>query len=179
VELLAFRRDQTTLFYGEFFFWVNFVALTLQAFVASRLLKYGGFGAILLLLPVVALGAYGVMALTSVIAVSKLLGVVKLMKTAENATDYSINNTARHVLWLPLSSELTYKGKPAIDTLFARFGDGIAAVTVFVGVHLMALSLTGFFAINVALSLVWLAVGVMVVREHRRLSGGVDDAPGR
>ena len=46
----AFIRDQTTRFYGDLFFWVNLTALFLQAVVASRLLRYGGFGAILVAL---------------------------------------------------------------------------------------------------------------------------------
>ena len=80
-SMLKFVRDGTTAFYGNFYFWVNIAALLLQAFVASRLLKYGGFAAILLILPVIALMSYSVMALLPVLA------VVKLMKIAENATD--------------------------------------------------------------------------------------------
>ena len=160
----AFVRDGTTSFYGNFFFWVNIVALLLQAFVASRLLKYGGFAAILLVLPVIALTSYTLMALLPVLA------VVKMMKIAENATDYSINNTSRHVLWLPVSSAMKFVGKPAIDTLYVRLGDGLAAITVLVGVQLLALSKSAFFGFNVALVLCWLVVGFLLVREHRRAS---------
>ena len=160
--LLTFVRDGTTAFYGNFYFWVNIVALLLQAFVASRLLKYGGFAAILLILPVIALMSYSVMALLPVLA------VVKMMKIAENATDYSLNNTSRHVLWLPVSSAMKFHGKPAIDTLYVRLGDGLAAITVLVGVHLLALTTQAFFAFNVLLVLCWLVAGVLLVREHRR-----------
>jgi len=162
--MLTFIRDGTTAFYGNFYFWVNIVALLLQAFVASRLLKYGGFAAILLVLPVIALMSYSVMALLPVLA------VVKLMKIAENATDYSLNNTSRHVLWLPVSSAMKFRGKPAIDTLYVRLGDGLAAITVLVGVHVLALSTAGFFTFNVLLVLCWLVAGVLLVREHRRAS---------
>ena len=162
--LLTFVRDGTTAFYGNFYFWVNSVALLLQAFVASRLLKYGGFAAILLILPVIALASYTVMALLPVLA------VVKMMKVAENATDYSLNNTARHVLWLPVSSAMKFRGKPAIDTLYVRLGDGLAAITVLVGVHLLALATVEFFIFNVLLVLCWLLAGVLLVRAHRRAS---------
>ena len=161
--MLEFTRDGTTAFYGNFYFWVNIVALLLQAFVASRLLKYGGFAAILLILPVIALMSYTVMALLPVLA------VVKVMKIAENATDYSLNNTSRHVLWLPVSSAMKFRGKPAIDTLYVRLGDGLAAITVLVGVHVLALTTAAFFAFNVFLVLCWLVVGVLLVREHRRV----------
>ncbi len=164
--VLEFTRDGTTIFYGNFFFWVNIVALLLQAFVASRLLKYGGFATIALMLPVVALLSYTAMALLPILA------IVKMMKIAENATDYSINNTARHVLWLPVSSEMKLRGKPAIDTLYVRLGDGLAAVTVLVGVQLLAMSTRSFFIFNVSLVLCWLAFTFMMIREHRKASQG-------
>jgi AAA family ATP:ADP antiporter len=162
--LLVFTRDGTTAFYGNFYFWVNIVALLLQAFVASRLLKYGGFGVILLTMPVVALVSYTAMAFIPILA------IVKAMKIAENSTDYSINNTARNVLWLPVSAELKYKGKPTIDSLFVRVGDGIAALTVLVGVQLLALSTQSFFVLNVVLVFIWIVVAFVVIREHRRIS---------
>jgi len=158
-----FTKNGTTAFYGDFFFWVNVVALVLQSIVASRLLKYGGFAAILLMLPVIAVVSYSVMALLPILA------IVKVMKIAENATDYSINNTARHVLWLPVSSEMKFRGKPAIDTLYVRIGDGMAALTAFVGVR-MALATESFFIFNVALVLLWVVFAVMLIREHRKAS---------
>jgi AAA family ATP:ADP antiporter len=148
---------------------VNIAALILQAVVASRLLKYGGFGAVLLLLPVIALVSYTTM------WVMPILAIVKLMKIAENSTDYSINNTARNVLWLPVSSEMKYKGKPAIDSLFVRTGDGLAALTVLVGVQFLALETRTFFAFNVFLVVIWTAASVLVVREHAKLSVREDE----
>ena len=162
--LIAFTRDGTTAFYGDFFFWVNIMALLLQAFVASRLLKYGGFGAILLTMPVVALVSYTAMAFVPILA------IVKAMKIAENSTDYSINNTARNVLWLPVSAEMKYKGKPTIDSLFVRMGDGIAALTVLIGVQILAFSTQSFFILNVLLVFIWIAFAFVVIREHRRIS---------
>ena len=61
--------------------------------------------------------------------------------------------------------------------MFVRFGDGLAALTVLVGVNLWALPTASYFAINVGLVLVWLALAVVVIREYRRLSGA-DDGDG-
>jgi AAA family ATP:ADP antiporter len=162
--VVDFVREGTTAFYGSFAFWVNVVALVLQALVASRLLRYGGFGAILLLLPTIALMSYTAMALVPVLA------VVRVMKIAENSTDYSINNTARQVLWLPTTSEMKYRAKPAIDSLFVRVGDGLAALTALIGVQVLALTTRSFFVLNVALAVAWVAVASAIVREHRRLT---------
>ncbi len=164
--LLAFTRSETAIFYGSFYFWVNVSALLLQCFFASRLLKYGGFGVMLLFAPTISLLAYSAMALVPVLA------VVKAMKVADNATDYSISNTARNVLWLPVPARTKLKAKPAVDSLFARAGDGFSALTVLVGVHLLDLGTGGFFVFTVALVLAWLAMAALVAREHSHLTQG-------
>jgi AAA family ATP:ADP antiporter len=161
----AFVHDGTTAFFGNFFFWQNAAALLLQSLVASRLLKHGGFGAIFLLLPTIAMVSNAAMAFLPI------LWVIKSMKVAENATDYSINNTARHVLWLPMSEEVTFKAKPTIDSIFFRVGDGFAALTAMVGVQVLSWAVRSYFLMNVVLAAVWLAVGLWVVREHARLAG--------
>lgn len=161
-QVLEYTRDGTTRFYGNFYFWVNIVALFLQAFVASRLLKYGGFAAILLILPVVSLLSYTAMALLPILA------IVKMMKIAENATDYSLNNTARHVLWLPVSSEMKFHGKPAIDTLYVRLGDGLAALTILIGVQVLSLTTTAYFVFNVLLVFLWFCFAIVLITEHRK-----------
>jgi AAA family ATP:ADP antiporter len=163
-EALEYTQTSNTLFYSNFYTWVNAVALLLQAFVASRLLKRGGIPGILLLLPFVSLVSYTVMWFVPALA------VVKLMKVAENATDYSINNTARHVLWLPVPPGMTYQGKPTIDSFVTRLGDGLAALTVLIGGHVLDLATDTFFGFNVALVLLWFLVCFEVIRRHRRLA---------
>ena len=159
----SFVRDGTTAFYGSFFFWVNICALGLQAFAASRLLRYGGFGLILLLLPVIALAGYTLMAFLPILL------VVRVLKTAENSVSYSINNTAQQVLWLPTTAEMKYKAKPAVETFCVRVGDGLAATTVLIGVRFYALSTPLLFLFNVALVCVWLFVAATVVRGYARI----------
>ena len=117
-----------------------------------------------MLMPAIALMGYATMALLPVLA------VIKIMKIADNATDYSINNTARHVIWLPVPSETKFTGKPTVDTLFARLGDLLAALTVLVGVQFLTLPTEGFLAFTVVLVIAWIGMGVTVVREHTRLT---------
>ena len=81
----------------------------------------------LLALPLIALGGY------AIIAAGAGFSVVRWIKTAENATDYSIMNTARQLLWLPTTREEKYKAKQAIDTFFVRGGDVLSAAVVYRG----------------------------------------------
>jgi AAA family ATP:ADP antiporter len=169
--LRTFIRAGTSLFYGSFYFWVNTAALVLQCLVASRLLRYGGFGVMLLFSPTMALLSYSTMALVPIFA------VVMAMKVFDDANDYSINNTARNVLWLPIPSITKFKTKPAIDSLFLRAGDGFSALTIVVGVQLLHLSNAGLFAFTVALVVIWLLFSLIVVREHARLVAEHSDPP--
>jgi AAA family ATP:ADP antiporter len=146
-------------FYGNFFGWVNLLGLLIQMFVVSRLFKYIGVRGALFVLPVIALGSYGLMAAMPV------LGMVKLAKILENSTDYSIQNTARHALFLPTSREAKYKAKAAIDTFFWRVGDLAQAGVVLLGTH-MAWSLQQYAWMNLALVGVWLVVVIGIVRER-------------
>jgi len=144
-------------FTGQYQFWVNVTALLLQAFVTSRLVKYRGLRGALLVLPLIALGGY------AIVAAGVGFSVVRWIKTAENATDYSIMNTARQLLWLPTSREEKYKAKQAIDTFFVRFGDVLSAGVVYAGAKLIGLSVQQFAAVNVALTVAWLAVALALV----------------
>src|SRR5687767_5253267 len=159
-------------FSGEYQFWVNVTALFLQAFVASRVVKHRGLQGALMALPLIALGGY------AIIAAGATFSVVRWIKTAENATDYSLMNTARQLLWLPTSREDKYKAKQAIDTFFVRGGDLVSALVVFAGVKVMNLSVEQFAGVNVALTLVWLGLAFRILglqTPRPRLSAPVLD----
>jgi AAA family ATP:ADP antiporter len=67
-----------------------------------------------------------------------------------------------------VTKEMLYQAKTAIDTLFFRLGDGLAALTVLVGTRVVRLDMTGFLLINLGLVVVWIALSIYLVRENRR-----------
>jgi AAA family ATP:ADP antiporter len=144
-------------FSGDYQFWVNVVAFLLQAFVASRLVKHKGLRGALLVLPLIALGGY------SIIAAGVGFSVVRWIKTAENATDYSIMNTARQLLWLPTTREEKYKAKQAIDTFFVRTGDVVSAGLVYLGTTVLHLTISQFATVNIALTGIWLGIALLIL----------------
>ena len=153
-------------FYSNFYLIVGLVGLMLQLFVVSRVVKYLGIRVAIMVLPLIALGGY------IVIAMYPVLRIMRWPKVAENATDYSLNNTVRHMLFLPTTREEKYKAKVAIDSFFVRAGDVLSALVVFVGVTYLAFDIRHFALFNVALVLVWLLVAYRIGLEHRRLVAG-------
>jgi AAA family ATP:ADP antiporter len=99
------------------------------------------------------------------IAILPLLGVIRIAKVIENSCDYSIQNTARHALFLPTSREAKYKAKQVIDTFFWRAGDVTQAAVVLLGAQL-AFGIREYALVNVFFVLLWLAVVVLLHREH-------------
>lgn len=160
-------------FYSEFFSVVNVAGLVLQLFVVSRLLKHLGVGAGVLVLPLIALTGYAVLAFAPV------LSLVRAVKIAENATDYSVQNTVRNVLFLPTSRDQKYKAKQAIDSFFWRAGDVLSAVFVYVGVTLLGFGVSGFARVNLVLASIWLILAFAVGREYLRKSRAAQAAPSR
>jgi len=157
-------------FKGRYFLGFNLLAVVLQAFLVSRLVQVAGVAGAVLALPLVALGSYGFA------AVGAGLAIVRWAKTAENATDYSVMNTGKQMLWLPTTREEKYKAKQAIDTFFVRTGDMIAGGVVYAGTQWLALGPTGFARLNLAVVAAWILVALLVLGENRRLTAGASPA---
>jgi AAA family ATP:ADP antiporter len=149
-------------FKANYFFWVNTIGAVLQLFFVSRVFKFLGLRAALLVMPIIAFGGYTTMAFFP------LLYLVKAAKIAENSIDYSLQNTAKQMLYLPLSREAKYNAKAAIDTVFVRAGDVMSAVVVWAGSRL-AFGTRTFAMVNMGLIGVWLAlVWTIGKRFHQR-----------
>lgn len=144
-------------FYGTYFAWVGLGGLLLQSFLVSRLFRRVGVRGALFFLPTIALGGY------SLLAALPALTIALTTKIVENSTDYSIENTARHALFLPVSREAKYKAKTAIDTVFYRTGDLTQAAVVWVGTSL-AFTTRHFAITNIVFAVLWLGVTLMLSR---------------
>jgi AAA family ATP:ADP antiporter len=152
-------------FYGRYFFFVNVLTVAIQAFLVSRLVKRLGMAGVLFALPVVALGAYGL------VAAGAGLAVIRWAKAAENSVDYSVMNTGKQMLWLATDRDEKYKAKQAIDSFFVRAGDLVAAGVVYAGTTWVGATVQGFGAANVVLVVSWGAIAVAVLRRYSARCG--------
>ena len=161
-------------FYADFFAVVNLVGLLVQLFLVSRIIKYLGIKIALIILPIIAFGGY------ALLAFFPILSIVRWAKTAENSTDYSLQNTVRQALFLPTTREQKYKAKQAIDTFFVRAGDVLSALLVYVGVNWLAFQTRQFAMVNLCLVVVWLILAVIIGRGYNELAAAraeVDTKP--
>jgi AAA family ATP:ADP antiporter len=155
------RRELIKTFYSDFYTWVNALTFLIQIFLVSRLLDKIGVRRALFVLPVIAFGAYAAIGLVGGLA------LVRAVKIAENATDYSLQNTVRQALFLRTDRAVKYKAKAAIDTFFVRVGDTLAAIIIAVGIHQLGFNGRDLAMVNLGLVVVWIAIAVGIARDQR------------
>jgi len=153
--------------YSTFYAHVNLLGLLLQMFVVSRVFKFLGVGRALFIHPIIAGAGYLLMLRAPSFELTRVL------KTVDNAVDYSLNNTTKQALWLPTSREAKYKAKQAVDSFCVRAGDVLQAGMVYGGEY-AALGIPAFAAINVALTAAWLGVAAAL---NRRIQKPADVTP--
>lgn len=151
-------------YYANFYSIMNLIAMFIQLFVVSRIFKWFGVRIAIFVLPLIALGGY------FFIGLGASLILVKWVKALENGTDYSLMNTTRHALFLITSREEKYKAQAATKTFFHRSGDVLSAILVFLGTTYLAFNIERFAISNVLLIVIWIILGILIMREHKKLS---------
>lgn len=114
------------------------VAFFVQIFLTSSIMTRFGVGVALMFLPVAALlGSVGFL-------IAPVLLVGSALNTCDNGFSYSINQSAKEVLYVPTTRDEKYKAKAFIDMFVQRFAKALA-----VGVSLIiTLVFTGFGSVR-------------------------------
>jgi len=149
-------------FYSSFYLYVNIATLILQAFMVRPLFRVIGVGGALISLAAINLFMY-----LSVLAFP-VLAWFAIVKMADNSIDYSVANTTKQVLFLPLDRFTRYEGMLAINTFFTRFGDLIQGGVIFLVISVLSLSTMVLVGTNIALCLLWLLATMKVSRMFQQ-----------
>jgi AAA family ATP:ADP antiporter len=149
-------------FYSTFYLYVNIATLILQAFMVRPLFRVIGVGGALISLAAVNLFMY-----LSVLAFP-VLAWFAIVKMADNSIDYSVANTTKQILFLPLDRFTRYEGMLAINTFFTRFGDLIQGGVIFLVISVLSLPTLVLVGTNIVLCLLWLLATMKVSRMFRQ-----------
>ncbi|MEY2854190.1 MAG: hypothetical protein RL030_1322 [Pseudomonadota bacterium] len=162
------KQTYIAAFYGNFSFWVTLISFTIQLLLVSRIYQLIGVTGALLVHPVILALGYGLMvAMPFLGGFIPIFAMIRRVKLADNGVDYSLMNTTRQAMFLPVERDAKYEGKMTIDTFFVRFGDLIQAGTVFIGLHLIGWVPHEFVLLNFMLCLVWIVLAVAMGRAYR------------
>jgi len=114
-------------FFALFFAGLLTFAFFVNIFLTSRLLKNFRIKFTLLLTPVTLF--FGTIA---AIFAPFTLATAALIKSADEGLGFSLQQSVRELLYIPVSSELKHRAKPFIDMFINKFAKVLAAILLFV-----------------------------------------------
>ncbi|MFQ5743744.1 MAG: hypothetical protein ACE5HV_09175, partial [Acidobacteriota bacterium] len=151
--------DARTAFFGQFFTLLNIITLGIQLLATSFVLRYLGIGVALLLLPAaMATGSIGIL-------LHPGLWSAALARGADDAFRFSIDQSARELLFLPIPSAARVKLKPSIDLMASRAANGIGGLVILAGVWLLDDPISALSLFCLTLTAAW---AVMALRARKR-----------
>ncbi len=159
-NLLGIEMGHTSLgaFFAEFFLVLNLLAVALQLVATPWVLRRWGASVGILILPAVfLLTGVGFMALPS-------LGLAAWMFASDNSLNYSMNQTSRQMLFVPIPSEGKYRALAVTDILVQRSAKALAGFAL---LGFSALKLAGqFSSLRWAMALLLPLVIVWFIAAH-------------
>lgn len=161
VESFVPGEDAKTAFFGQFNLWLNVASVIIQLLLTSFVLGRFGVGAALLVLPATMLGWNVGLALVPI------LFMATLMKGSEGAIRYSLDQSTRELLFLPVPTDVKYKVKPLIDLAVYRGGTGLAGVLLLILTNGLGFGMRGVSILTVVLCTTWVLATFKMRREFK------------
>ena len=152
-------RGARTAFFAQLDVWVNVLAIVVQIFLTSRILKWLGVGLTLAMLPL--LSVFGFLAMS----IAPTIGLLAAFQVVRRAANFALSRPAREVLFTVLRREDKYKAKSFIDTFVFRGGDQIGAWS-YPFLKWIGLGLTGISLVAAPLAGAWCVLSIWLGRRQ-------------
>ncbi|MBI3324608.1 MAG: hypothetical protein HYZ92_04950 [Candidatus Omnitrophica bacterium] len=183
IEQMFPSADAKTTFTGLFFGWMNVASFIIQFFFTSWILRSLGLAWALLILPIGLLvgslclfieplvwpGAsvpvyrafHGLL-----IPFAPIFWVAAVTELYDASMNYSLQQTSKEVLYLPIDRSVRYKIKPFIDMIVFRFGKGIAALLGIILLDKLNLPARVLGYVTIPLLLVWIGLAIQLRHDY-------------
>jgi AAA family ATP:ADP antiporter len=155
-------------FFSEFFLLLNVLALLIQMLLTSLVIRRAGMTAALLVLPVVLLGFSTTFLVVPAFALSQALYL------SDNSLNYSLNQTARELLFVPMERRQKYRALAFIDIFVQRSAKATGGFLLLLMPLLSTLdspaSLRWCMLITIPVAAAWAGTAVFLGRQFGRTS---------
>ncbi len=140
----------TQAFIIDVYFYANLIAVTVQFFLVSLIMRKFGLVVALMILPLAAFSSSVAFLLAPTLFVSSLLVI------SDNGLNYSIQQTSRESLYVPTTSDDKYKARAFTNMLVQRLAKGVGILIPII------LGIAGLKGIRY-LSLITISAAVLMV----------------
>ena len=159
IDINISGKDNLTFFFGHFYAGLMVFSFFLQLLMTSNIIKrYGVRLTLLLFSLLLLLGSLG-------IAVFASIFFAIFLKGSDKSISYSINQSVRELLYIPVSPELKNKAKIFIDMFLTRFAKGIGALILMVLVQIQ-IGIRFMSLVSALFILLWILLNIKVGREY-------------
>ncbi len=162
VDINVSGKNNLTAFFGHFYAGLLIFSFFLQLLMTSKIIKRYGIRITLLMFPLILL-------LCSLgIAVWPLIFFAVVIKGSDKSLSYSINQSVRELLYIPVSPKLKYRAKIFIDMFINRFAKGLGAVIILIllSFRLGIFSVRLVSVVSLLFILAWVILNLKVSKEY-------------
>src|SRR6202158_5585938 len=153
-------KDALAIFLGNFNFYAGILSLLFQLLFTTRFLRRFGIGTALFMLPAtVLMGSVGLLVFGTLTAVTAL-------KSCDQVLRYSLDQSTRELLYLPLAARVKIQVKWFLDTVVWRMGDGLSGLAVLVFATMLQMPARQISWVVLVLCCLWLLSVAIVRREY-------------
>jgi ATP/ADP translocase/HEAT repeat protein len=153
-------KADLTSFLGKFYGRLSLISFVIQLLLSYRLLRWFGVGGAILLLPTALLAGSA----TMLIVPGLMAGI--LLRGSEGVFKYSIDKTARELLFLPVPLEVKQRTKVFIDIFVDRWFRGFAGGLLLLLTTVMGLSVQKLSIVVITFVAAWIVMAIMIRKEY-------------
>jgi AAA family ATP:ADP antiporter len=140
-----------------------------QLFFTARAMRTFGLSFTIAAVPVVSILGFAALGLTSA-GILPLLATIMVFGVARRVAEYMLTQPSRKVLFTVLSREDKYKTTNFLETFVYRGGDQLSG-WAYAGLAGLGLTIASIAWIAVPVSAAFLAVGLWLARQQRKMAG--------
>lgn len=157
------EQDARTSFLGSFLTVLLVFSYLLHVTMTTRILRQSGLRLALLIAPAFLL--ISSLAIFFVPAIYMIYWAV-LIKGTDKSLSYSLNQSVRELLYVPVSPEIKYRAKVFIDMFVSKFAKGLSSIILLVCFTLLHFSLRQISLVIIAFILLWFMFNLEIAREY-------------
>ena len=162
---ITFRTnpDARTSFLGTFYTILLIFSYLIHILLTNRILKRFGLRVALLTAPVfLVLGSLAIF----FIPFAFLIYWAVLVKGTDKSLSYSLNQSVRELLYIPISPEIKYKAKVFIDMFVSKFAKGFAALFLLLFFSVLHFTVRQISFLAILFILGWILLDVLIRGEY-------------
>lgn len=157
------EKDARTSFLGSFLTFLLIFSYLLHIFMTNRVLRKFGIKVALFISPFFLL--IGSLAVLFVPAIYMIYWAV-FIKGADKSLSYSLNQSVRELLYIPVPSDIKYRAKVFIDMFVTKFAKGLSSLFLLLFFTLLGFSLKQISFLVVIVIFLWIFLNLQITREY-------------